>query len=55
MSASNLVRLGGLAAIVGGALFVAAELLGLPTLNEETFSETVPGSGSPEAPFAGSS
>ncbi len=41
MSPSNLVRLGGLAAIAGGALFVAAELLGLPTLNEETFSETV--------------
>jgi hypothetical protein len=41
MSSSNLVRLGGLAAIAGGALFVAAELLGLPTLNEETFSETV--------------
>ena len=41
MPSSNLVRLGGLAAVVGGALFVAAELLGLPTLNEETFSETV--------------
>jgi hypothetical protein len=41
MSASNLVRFGGLAAMVGGALFVVAELLGLPTLNEEAYSETV--------------
>lgn len=41
MSASNLVRFGGLAAMAGGALFVVAELLGLPTLNEETYSETV--------------
>jgi hypothetical protein len=40
MSSSNLMRLGGLAALAGGALFLVAELLGLPTLNVETFSET---------------
>lgn len=40
MSYSNLVRWSGLAAMVGGVLFVVAELLGLPTLNVETFSET---------------
>ena len=40
MYSSNLIRWGGLAAIVGGVLFVVAELLGLPTLNVETFSET---------------
>lgn len=40
MSSSNLMRWGGLAALVGGALFVVAELLGLPTLNVESFSET---------------
>jgi hypothetical protein len=40
MSSSNLMRLGGLAALAGGALFLIAELLGLPTLNVETFSET---------------
>ena len=40
MSSSDLLRLGGLAALVGGVLFVAAELLGLPTLNIETFSDT---------------
>ena len=41
MSSSDLVRWSGLAALVGGVLFVVAELLGLPTLNIETFSETV--------------
>ncbi len=40
MSSSDLVRWSGLAALVGGVLFVVAELLGLPTLNVETFSET---------------
>ena len=40
MSSSNLMRWGGLAALVGGVLFLVAELLGLPTLNRETFSET---------------
>jgi hypothetical protein len=40
MSSSNLIRWSGLAALVGGVLFVVAELLGLPTLNVETFSET---------------
>ena len=29
-----------MAAVVGGVLFVVAELLGVPTLNVETFSET---------------
>lgn len=41
MSSSDLVRWSGLAALVGGVLFVVAELLGLPTLNVESFSETV--------------
>jgi hypothetical protein len=40
MSSSDLIRWGGLAALVGGVLFVVAELLGLPTLNVESFSET---------------
>ena len=40
MSSSDLMRWGGLAALVGGVLFVVAELLGLPTINIESFSET---------------
>lgn len=40
MSSSDLIRWGGLAALVGGVLFVVAELLGLPTINIESFSET---------------
>jgi hypothetical protein len=40
MSSSDLIRWGGLAALVGGVLFVVAELLILPTLNVETLSET---------------
>ena len=40
MSSSDLFRWSGLAAMVGGLLFVVAELLNLPTLNVETFSET---------------
>jgi energy-converting hydrogenase Eha subunit A len=40
MSPSDLIRWGGLAALVGGVLFVVAELLGLPTINIESFSET---------------
>lgn len=40
MSSTNLMRWSGLAALVGGVLLVVAELLGLPTLNVETFSET---------------
>ena len=40
MSSSDQIRWGGLAALVGGVLFVVAELLILPTLNVETLSET---------------
>jgi hypothetical protein len=40
MSSSDLIRWSGLAALVGGVVFVVAELLGLPTLNVESFSET---------------
>lgn len=40
MSSSNLMRWCGLAALVGGVLLVVAELLALPTLNVEAFSET---------------
>ena len=40
LSATNLMRWGGLAALVGGVLFVVAEVLGLPTLNVNSFSET---------------
>lgn len=40
MSSSDLIKWGGLAALVGGVLFLVAEVLGLPTLNVETFSET---------------
>ena len=40
MSSSDLIRWGGLAALVGGVLFVVAEVLGLPTLNVDSFSET---------------
>ena len=40
MSSSDLFRSSGLAAMIGGVLFVVAELLTLPTLNVETFSET---------------
>ena len=40
MSSSVLFRSSGLAAMIGGVLFVVAELLTLPTLNVETFSET---------------
>lgn len=40
MSSSDLFRWSGLAAMVGGVLFVVGELLNLPTLNVENFSET---------------
>ena len=40
MSSSNLIRWAGLAALVGGVLYLVAEVLGLPTLNRENFSET---------------
>ena len=40
MSSSDLFRSSGLAAMVGGVLFVVAEVLTLPTLNVEAFSET---------------
>lgn len=39
MPSSNLVRWSGLAALAGGVLLVVAELLVLPTLNVEAFSE----------------
>lgn len=41
MSSSDLVRWGGLAAVVGGALLVVAELLSLPIVFEDDLSQVV--------------
>ncbi len=51
MSSSNLIRWGGLAAMLAGALFVAADLLSLNCLTASSWRFWVPGRPAGRAPL----